>query len=122
MTDSFSLYFTKEMKDVILVYNNTKSESLFGAAWTILEYVELEGFIGLLTLQGMFRERGEAWVNFDLQLRVNPFTTRFCRKIVLLLYCGLYDSATLRRSLDLIDGSAVSLPASANCGISGCSL
>ncbi|XP_055336857.1 piggyBac transposable element-derived protein 1-like [Paramacrobiotus metropolitanus] len=56
LVDAFNVFFTKDMKAIILIHTNVKGKLMFPKSWTELDAIELDAFLGLLILHGVNHE------------------------------------------------------------------
>jgi hypothetical protein len=56
LRESFDLFFTREMRAVVLRFTNIEGEDLYKTEWKELTTSELDAYFGLLLLQGVFKD------------------------------------------------------------------
>ena len=60
LCDTFDLFITKEMVDMLVKFTNEEGATKFGERWKNTSTEEIRRFIGLLYLCGIFRSAGES--------------------------------------------------------------
>ncbi|XP_055070455.2 piggyBac transposable element-derived protein 4 [Misgurnus anguillicaudatus] len=57
---SFDLFFSNDMKKILCTLTNEEGKRVLGKGWRELDWIDLQGYIGLLILAGVYRSRHEA--------------------------------------------------------------
>ncbi|XP_038128076.1 piggyBac transposable element-derived protein 4-like [Cyprinodon tularosa] len=57
---SFKLFITPSIKNIVLGMTNLEGKRVYGDSWKDLDVVDLEAYIGLLILAGVYKSKGEA--------------------------------------------------------------
>jgi len=60
ISDTIQLFITPQISGIILTMSNKEGELVFGKQWTAISEDELNAFLGLLFLAGVYRSAGEA--------------------------------------------------------------
>jgi len=60
ITDTFELFLTPRIVDIILNMSNQEGQRLYNDSWIDITEVELKAYFGLLFLAGVYRSAGEA--------------------------------------------------------------
>uniref|UniRef100_A0A9J8CE37 PiggyBac transposable element-derived protein domain-containing protein n=1 Tax=Cyprinus carpio carpio TaxID=630221 RepID=A0A9J8CE37_CYPCA len=57
---TFELFFPDDIKQILIKMTNLEGKRVFGAAWKNLDWTDLQAFLGLLILAGVYRSHHEA--------------------------------------------------------------
>lgn len=57
---SFDLFLTINLKNIIIEMTNIKGSELFGNNWKAVDIIELEAYLGLQILAGVYKSHGES--------------------------------------------------------------
>ncbi|XP_052423852.1 titin homolog isoform X1 [Carassius gibelio] len=57
---TFELFFPDDIKQILIEMTNLEGKRVFGAAWKNLDWTDLQAFLGLLLLAGVYRSHHEA--------------------------------------------------------------
>nr|XP_005172805.1 dual specificity protein phosphatase 26 isoform X1 [Danio rerio]XP_005172806.1 dual specificity protein phosphatase 26 isoform X1 [Danio rerio] len=57
---TFELFFPDEIKEMLMQISNLEGKRVYGAAWKDLDWTDLQAFIGILILIGVYRSKHES--------------------------------------------------------------